>query len=48
MVEARAYTLLFLVSITIAITIHMPPLLRIALVLLGVLAFKHAVTEEEH
>jgi hypothetical protein len=48
MAEVRAYTLLFLISTTVAVTVHMPPLLRIALVLLGVLAFKHAMTEEEH
>jgi hypothetical protein len=48
MAEARAYTLLFLVSITVAVTMNVSPLLRIALVLLGVLAFKHAMTEEEH
>jgi hypothetical protein len=48
MAEARAYTLLFLVATTVAITASIPPLLRIALVLLGILALKHAITEEEH
>jgi hypothetical protein len=46
LVETRMYTLLFLVSITLAVTIPMDPLFRIGLVLLGLLAIKHIATEE--
>jgi hypothetical protein len=46
MVATRIYTLLFLVSITLAFTISMEPLFRIGLVVLGLLAIKHIATEE--
>ncbi len=44
--EIRAYVLLFIVALTLAITIHMEPLFRLGLVLLGLLALKHAATEQ--